>query len=208
MSTEQGKDPKVNIRRVTVMNNVLAVVVAGLLIAVGILTNKFYQKHSEEESPLVLTFNLKRSPVPEADKESIQTLIQDAINIEFNSYKSAENPDSTVLLDYFIANGPAYNKIWESVSDVKRRGWSLLSPTNASYAVLLEVEVVNVSEDGKTAEAVTRENWYLDYVLVGTEKSIYTYSQLNSQYYQLKNTADGWRIYLNHYPTTNVILDK
>jgi hypothetical protein len=206
MSQENNQKSKVTIRRVTVLNNVLVVISVSAVLTV--LALAAYLHFSPKESPdsLVEKFDLQQTTVDGTDRNDIENLLREASNFEFEMYKKAERPDTSGFSTYFVGESPAYKKVWQNVSGVKKRGWSLNNESNASYVAILEVDVVN--SDGKTAEAVTRENWYLDYVTAGTDKSVYTYSQLNCQYYQLRKTPDGWKIYLNHYPSTNIVLDK
>jgi hypothetical protein len=206
MSQESNPKPKVTIRRVTVLNNALVVISVVAILTVLAFAANLYLSPQENPSSLVEKFDLQRITVDETDRNDIENLLREASNFEFEMYKKAERPDTSGFSTYFVEGSPAFNKVWQSVSGVKERGWSLNNESNASYAAVLEVDVVN--SDGKTAEAITRENWYLAYVTASTDKSIYTYSQLNCQYYQLRKTPDGWKIYLNHYPTTNAVLDK
>lgn len=208
MKNENANFPKVSIKRVTTLNGLLLVVgvvaIVTLILAVRVYLDT--QQYQAAGQRLGSEFDLQRSEVPPADRTAIETLLRQAAGFEFGLYKKAELPDTSGFSTYFVFNSPAYKKVWQSVWGVHERGWSLNNPANASYSAILSVDVVNCN--GLVAEAVTNENWYLDYVKTGTNKSVYTYSQLNTQYYQLHKTPDGWRIYLNHYPTTNVIFEK
>lgn len=207
MSEEKKEELKVTIRRVKVLNNVLVIVaVISTVALLALAAYVYFNPVQKQAGSLAEEFNLQRTPVSEADQVAIEGLLQRASNFEFQMYKYAEQPDTTGFSDFFVAGSPAYKKVWQNVIGVQKRGWSLNCESNASYCAILEVDVIN--SDGKTAEVTTRENWYLDYVTAGTSKSVYTYSQLSSQYYRLKKTPAGWRIFLNHYPTTNVVLDK
>jgi hypothetical protein len=206
MNEQSDPQSKVTIRRVTVLNNVMVIIAVVATIALLLLTANMYFNPSQKQSgSLAEKFNLKRTAVSETDQNAIDDLLRKASNFEFRMYKNAEQPDTTGLSNFFVSGSPAYKKVWQNISGVHERGWSLNCEANASYCAMLEIDVVN--SDGKIAEVTTRENWYLDYVTAGTNKSVYTYSQLSSQYYQLKKTPAGWRIFLNHYPTTNVVFE-
>lgn len=209
MKNENSPNKKVRIKRVTPLNSLLLVVGIVALAALGLAVRAYVATQQSQRAVvqhLGSQFNLQRSDVAPADRAAIETLLRKAGEFEFGLYKKAEHRDTTGFSEFFIPQSPAYKKIWQAVTGVHSRGWSLNNPTNASYAAVLTVEVVN--SDGLVAEAVTRENWYLDYVQAGTNSSIHTYSQLNTQYYQVRKTPAGWRIYLNHYPTTNIIFKE
>lgn len=201
MEDNQHPTPKVSIRRVTNLNWIIISLTIMAVVAIAFAVNAYL--HSLNAVKQQTEFDLTRTSVSEQDKVAIEALIEKALAFEFAEYKSAEKADTLGLSDYFVAGSPAYMKVCQNINGVYKRGWTLNNEGNASYFALLEVDVVN--SDGETAEATTRENWYLDYAQLSTGKSVYTYSQLNCQYYQLKKTETGWKIYLNHYPSTNII---
>lgn len=184
------------IRKSNIQRGYILAVVILALVALCSLGYILYLKAGNTHN----LYNVIESKVPTTDRKQIEALIENATAFEFATYQTAPNADTAGLYKFFDPNGPAYDVVASNVIDASKNNWTLRTPNNASYFVLIDTDVKN--SDGEKAEIITRENWYLEYFSPESTTSIHTYNNLSTQYYQARKINGEWKIHLNCYPET------
>ncbi len=130
---------------------------------------------------------------------TISKFIHQAMQAEFNAYKSVPECDEAVngLRNYFLLDGPASKKIMGVLENQTARGWVLTNPNNPSGYDIIEVKIKETFNDKAIIE--TQEHWVIQWYCAQLDDYRYRYNNTNRQSYILKKEHGRWKIWSNSY---------
>lgn len=140
-----------------------------------------------------------RAKPPAPDFKSI---IKNALEAEFQIYKSIPHINLSLLEKYFSPEGSALTKIKSVLESITHKGLSLKNKHNPSTFELLEIN----AQQKKNNEVwvYTKEYWYLNWYSPKRKKYEHRYNVINDQVYILTKTKQGWKIRVNIYNAANL----
>lgn len=132
---------------------------------------------------------------------SINELINQAMQVEFNAYLSVPKPDKggKILTSHFIPEGPAYKKIMSVLHNQTARGWVMTNLNNPSAYEIIDAKVKETFNDKAIVE--THEHWVLKWYCQAESDYKFSYNNTNYQSYILKKVGEQWKIWSNSYPS-------
>ena len=133
-------------------------------------------------------------------RDYLERIVAEAIDDEFEAFRSLPRVRRKLLCRRFVEHGPAFRQVVTYLEGLKRRGWVISEPpTNPSTKRLMSVRVTGTDAD--TAHVKTEEYWYLYYWDPRRTRYVHPYRERNRQEYVLRRCEDGeWRVLDNIYP--------
>ncbi len=127
-------------------------------------------------------------------KDYIERIIAEAVDIEFEAYRTIPQIISDDLLNnWYCLNGPAKREILHIINRHIERGWVINNFMNPSTKRILDIKVKDIKN--RELYVSTIEYWYLRWW--DTKKSVYTfpYRETTRQRYILRKVDGIWKIY-------------
>ncbi len=128
----------------------------------------------------------------------LEKIVADAVDAEFEAYRSLPDTSPSRLRELFCAEGPAMAYILNILERHAQRGWVLTNEHNPSTKRLIRVDVKEIGYDYASVASV--EYWHLRWWSITDEKYAYTYRETNRQSYILCRLDGGWKIHDNLRP--------
>jgi len=151
----------------------------------------------ENWDAFVLKKDEERAGKPEETsvEDEIRSVVRDAIRREHFTYCGLPEIHEEHLLETYIKDSPAYNKIMDALTDKADKKQIISNNYNPSAYEILEMEVKKVEDN--YAQVHTKEYWLLCWWCPAAKRYVKRFKDISDHFYILKKKSNRWMIRTN-----------
>ena len=127
--------------------------------------------------------------------EEIQSVVREAIRREHFTYCGLPEIHEEYLLQTYIKDSPAYNKIMDALMEKAKKKQVISNNYNPSAYEILDMEVKKIEDN--YAQVHTKEYWLLCWWCPAAKRYMKRFKDISDHFYILKKKENRWMIRTN-----------
>ncbi|MGB5437151.1 MAG: hypothetical protein WBM98_14745 [Maribacter sp.] len=128
-------------------------------------------------------------------EEAVMAVVQEAVRREHFTYCGLPEVMEEHLLENYIKDSPAYNKIMDTLVNKAAKNQVISNNYNPSTYEILEIEVRKI--ENNYAQVHTKEYWLLCWWCASSKRYVKRYKDISDHFYILKKKKNRWMIRTN-----------